>query len=205
MVIVTVLITSLLCSEYDSPPEGGAVTQPSSPSERLNEPTPDDETAPVARTAWSPIRYYTDEMTGEQSFGAYSDETGPTRAMEWPYHDVTARIYFSCDAGRNNEAAWIRFSSNPNLVDTDTQSGYDVITTRIRWDDKPPESATLTQQWSSEDVSFMYDGWAIGRIEASGAMLLELHWYDSGRVFFRFDLTGSAEALNEARARCRGE
>ena len=153
---------------------------------------------------WSSITYYADEMTGEQSFGAYSKAAGPTRSMEWPYNDVTAQVYFSCDAGKNNEGAWIRFSTSPNLIDDDIESGYNVINTRIRWDDKAAESATLTQQWGSEDLSFRYDQWAINRILAHNTMLLELNWYESGRVFFRFDLSGSTSAIEQARGKCRG-
>ena len=155
-------------------------------------------------SSWSSISFRADEMTGEQSFGAHSRSVGSTQRMEWPYNDVRAQVFFQCDSGTENEHAWIRFTTSPNLVGDETRSGYNLINTRIRWDEKAPESATLTQDWGSEDLNFHFDQWAVNGILAHEEMLLELNWYGSGRVHFWFDLVGSSAAIEEARAECRG-
>ncbi len=143
----------------------------------------------------------TDEMTGQKSCYAHSASTPPTKRMGFPYRDVRAWLGVACNG--ETEWAYIGFSESPNLLNSEPEDGYSRILTRIKWDDKI-ESVALTQEWGSKFLSFEYDADAIARIASASSVLVELDWYGSERVYFRFSLGGSTAAISKIRDACGG-
>jgi hypothetical protein len=136
----------------------------------------------------------TDEMTGDKSFYAVSPDTKPTKAMGFPYADVFSNIV----VGWNDKSQWVYFwfSDDPNLLNSETEDGYNLITARVKWDDNPPESIVLYQEWSSKFVApWEDDEGFIKKLKTHNALLLELSWYGNGKVYFRYNLRGSSSKI----------
>src|SRR3989442_4076375 len=72
----------------------------------------------------------TDQMTGKRQVYATSPTVPPTTRMEFPYRDVQAWLGAGCSG--KSEWAYIGFTKAPNLTDTETESGYNRINTRIK-------------------------------------------------------------------------
>ena len=143
----------------------------------------------------------TDEMTGETQAFATSPRAAPTRPMAFPYGGVRAWLGFGCDG--QDEWVYIGFTDAPNLTNSEPQSGgYSTFTARTRWDDEV-RRMEMSQEWGERFLHFQSDATAIRRIEAARSLLLELKWYGSGDVYFRFSLDGSSDAIASARALCR--
>jgi hypothetical protein len=141
-----------------------------------------------------------DEMSGKKSAYAASPRSSSKRAMDFPYHGTEAWIGFGCD--NKNEWVYVGFSEAPNLNDTETQDGYNVVKTRVRWDDTVI-SETFTQKWGGAFFSFRNDDQAIQRIVSGNNVLVELDWHGQKRsVLFPFTLHGSSNAISEARQAC---
>lgn len=140
-----------------------------------------------------------DEMTGEVSCYAVSPRVSATETMGFPYHDITAVL--GVGVKDNSEWAYVVFSNSPNLVDTEIEDGYNMIDTRIKWDDRLSK-VTLTQDWGSDALHFLSDKYVIEDILKSNTVLLELNWFGEGRVYFRFSLEGSTAAISQARSEC---
>lgn len=136
------------------------------------------------------------EMTGKTIWLAHSSKVSPTQKMDFPYHDVKAWLGVGSDG--QNEWTYIGFTDSPNINDDETQAGYNIIKTRVKWDEEI-EKMSFTQSWGSKFISFIKNGYAITKIENSNTMLLELNWYGQDKVYFRFSLTDSAAAINEIR------
>ena len=143
-----------------------------------------------------------DEMTEAKTWYAFSPSGGPVKKMSFPYEDTEAWLGIGCDG--EDEWVYIGFNVSPNLTGTTTKDGYDLINTRIKWDDQI-EDITLTQSWGSRFLHFMDDESVISKIAKSKTVLLELNWYGEGKVYFRFPLDGSAAAINEIRNASRSK
>lgn len=141
------------------------------------------------------------KLTGAKSSFAISPRAMPTNTMSFPYHSVEAWLGIGCS--QEDEWAYIGFSDAPNFKDTQTESGYDLITTRIRWDDIVKD-AWLSQEWGDSVVRFFRADGVISDIVSSEKMLIELHWYGERVTYFDFPLAGSSEALNVSRKQCAG-
>jgi hypothetical protein len=137
-----------------------------------------------------------DEMTGETTWYAHSSQVTSTEEMDFPYHDTKAWLGVGTDG--DDEWTYIGFSNEPNISDDETQDGYSVIRTRVKWDDKI-EQMTFTQEWGAKFIHFRHKKIAISKIEASNTVLVELNWYGEGKVYFRFPLNGSAAAIEKIR------
>ena len=105
--------------------------------------------------------------------------------------------------GCNSESEWVYFgfNSSPNLARTDTEDGYNVLTTRLKWDDEV-RNVTLTQEWGGEFLHLSNDRSALVMIAASNSALLELQWHGQQSTYFQYSLNGSARALAEIRKKC---
>lgn len=137
-----------------------------------------------------------DEMTGETTWFAHSQQITSTKEMDFPYHDTKAWLGVGTDG--ENEWTYIGFSNEPNISNDETQDGYSVIRTRVKWDEKI-ENMNFTQDWGSKFINFREDGYAITKIENSNTMLIELNWYGQDKVYFSFSLEGSAAAIDQIR------
>lgn len=161
---------------------------------------------PVQRTACTSSDWRhsasRDEMTGKTQGFATSKGAQPTRRMDFPYRDVHGWLGFGCDG--ENEWAFIGFSTSPNITDDDTEDGYNVIRTRIKWDDEI-ETVRFTQDWGSKFLDFSNDKRAIDKFISANKVLLELRWHGSGSVYFPFSLRCSTNAILDAREICNNE
>jgi len=186
--LVTMTVLAFGSAEDSGSPPGRA----GSPTKRT---TPSSPTPPRWTTSTS-----RDEMTGERSCYAASPRTGPQKAMGFPYGDVQAWLGVGHDS--DDEWAYVGFSESPNLTDTETKDGYNVITTRIKWDDEI-ETVSLIQEWGAKSLHFRYGTAAIAKMARSNTVLLELNWYGQGKTYFQFSLNGSSAAIREVRS-CGG-
>ena len=139
----------------------------------------------------------TDEMTGEVSAHCSSPLFSSTKSMDSPYSDTKAWLGIGCDGV--SEWVYVGFTNAPNLLDTDTQDGHNVFTTRIKWDDELT-SERFTQNWGAKFIHFKKDESAIQNIINSNTLLVELNWHGSGKTHFRFNLAGSSKAIAKLRA-----
>ena len=155
--------------------------------------------SPPLSAQWR-ITSSTDEMTGKKSVYALSPRVQSTRPMVSPYTGVTGQIGFGCSG--QDEWVYVHFSEAPNLVGTETHDGYDIVRTRLRWDDSVVRGQ-FRQDWGERFLHFRPYDTAIEKIMAAGVLLVELPWYGSGDVYFRFSLAGSSDAISRARGQCR--
>lgn len=140
-----------------------------------------------------------DEMTGEKQYYAMSPSVKSTESMGFPYSSTNAWLGVGTDG--DQEWCFIGFSETPNLTDASTKDGYNLIDTRIKWNDDSDkiENTKLTQSWGAKFLHFRSDEDIISKIEESNTLLIELGWYGEGDVYFDFSLKGSAAAINEIR------
>jgi hypothetical protein len=138
-------------------------------------------------------------MIGRVSCYAHSPVTRPQEPMAFPYADTEAWLGVGADGA--TEWVYIGFNESPNLVNTTTEDGYDRIRTRIKWDDKV-EDVTLTQECGPKFIHFYDDKDAIARTVHSSAVSLELNWCGEGKMYLRFSLAGSSDAITSARRGC---
>ncbi len=141
-----------------------------------------------------------DEMTGEKSAYASSSIIGPTKRMGFPYGDTNAWLGVGCDG--ESEWVYVGFTNSPNLNDTEIEDGYNLIRTRIKFDDKI-ENVTLTQNWGSKFLHFRKDSEIILNIAKSNSLLLELNWHGQGKTYFKFSLNGSSAAIDKIGDECK--
>lgn len=137
-----------------------------------------------------------DEMTGVTTWFAHSQQVTSTKKMDFPYHNTKSWLGVGTDG--ENEWTYIGFSNEPNISNDETQDGYSVIRTRVKWDEEI-EKMSFTQDWGSKFINFREDEYAITKIENSNTMLLELSWYGQDKVYFSFPLDGSKDAINKIR------
>jgi len=135
-----------------------------------------------------------DEMTGDESWYARSPYVEPTEKMSFPYHNISASLTVGYDG--ESEWAYIVFNEAPNILDTELGDGYEIIETRIKWDDEV-EKVKFTKEWSSKFIHFLYSDENIKKIKSHNTVLLELKWYNEGEVYFKFSLDGSSDAINK--------
>jgi hypothetical protein len=140
-----------------------------------------------------------DAMTGEFSAYATSPPVGPLKKMSFPYSDVLGRVTVGCD--KDSEWGYFQFTKQPNIADDTTKDGYNLIRTRIRWDNVM-DYVTLTQKWGSEFIHFKDSRSSVLNIATSNSLLLELKWYGEGSTHFKFSLNGSDKALVKIRSLC---
>lgn len=141
-----------------------------------------------------------DEMTGDAASYASSPRTTSNRPLDFPYQGTESWLGFGCDGAK--EWAYVGFSNAPNLNNTETKNGYNLITTRVKWDESVVRE-TLTQKWGDPFLSFRNDSQVIRRVIGSNTVLIELDWHAQNRTaLFPYTLLGSSDAITEARQRC---
>lgn len=141
-----------------------------------------------------------DEMTKRKSAYAVSPNIYSTRNMSFPYEGTQAWLGVACDS--KSEWAYIGFTESPNLLNTDTESGYNIIKTRVRWGNEI-EKVRFSQDWGSKFIHFSNNKYAISKLSSSKNALLELSWHGQSQVYFDFPLTGSTAAIAKIRSICR--
>lgn len=181
---------------YDLPDASNqALTSDASPEEA---PQFKPKIKPKPLPKWD-ISTSTDTMTGQIRAYASSPLVRPNSPMDFPYTDARGNMGIGCD--RESEWAYFVFTMTPNLDDTRNSDGHNILQARVRWDDVIQE-VDLSQKWGSEVLHFSDNADAIERIARADSVLLELHWYGEGRVYFDFTLRGSSAAIEEIRQIC---
>ena len=140
-----------------------------------------------------------DKMTGKLSAYASSPAIAASTNMSFPYNNVEATLSIGCDS--ESEWTYISFNSAPNLANTKTKDGYNLIATRIKWNNTIQE-ITLSQDWGAEFLHFRDAETVINNIASSNSALLELQWHGQQPTYFDFTLNGSTSALKAIRAEC---
>ena len=140
-----------------------------------------------------------DEMTGKFSAYATSPRVYPSPQMSFPYQKVSSKMTIGCNS--TSEWAYFSFESSPNLTKDETKDGYNLISTRIKWDDSV-ENVQLTQDWGARFIHFLNGQNAITKIENSNTAKLELNWHGERPTYFEYTLNGSSTSLKEIRSLC---
>lgn len=141
-----------------------------------------------------------DEMTDDVNVYAQSNLVGPTKKIDFPYEDVEAMLVVACN--NNEEWTYIWFTKSPNIAGSQSFDGYDMINTRVKWDDMLGK-AILTQDYGSKSLHFSMEKEIIENIQKSNTFLIELSWFSNSQVYFRFPLSGSAKAISSIRKACK--
>ena len=152
-----------------------------------------------ANAQWD-VSKSTDEMTGKISAYCSSQSVYSTKQMDFPYSNTQAWVGIGYDG--KNEWIYIGFTNQPNLNNTDTEDGYNGISTRVKWDDNIT-TEYLTQTWGAKFIHFTNDKAVLQNIMKSHTLLLELDWHGNGKTYFKFDLRGSSEAIVKMRSICK--
>lgn len=159
------------------------------------EPTP----PPKPESSWQTTTSE-DEMSGEFSAYAMSKQVVPSPSMEFPYHDVTARIAMGCNS-KGSEWAYLYITGGTNLANTETESGYNWFQTRVKWDDDL-KTMRFTQDWGADFVHFSDDKTAIAKMQAANTVKIEMQWHSQRPTYFTIPLNGSSAAIAEIRQKC---
>lgn len=188
IIIFCTFIYSLISDNSSKGPSKASSYQESYSTEKIKPPEP----AWITSTS-------KDEMTGKFSAYAHSPETQSSKKMDFPYHDVSSWIGIGCDA----KSKWVYFGFNttPNLSNDETKNGYNLISTRIKWNDKV-ENVKLTQVWGEKFIHFENDKNAIEKIYTSNSVLLELQWHGQASTYFQYSLNGSSKAIDDIMEKC---
>lgn len=164
-------------------------------SERVLELMNDPENmAEVVPSTWSTIRLV-DEFGDTVGRAAVSEWTSPRQGMSFPYGDVEGRIIVNCDD------VWFRFNEQPNLTNTEPQSGgYSTLSVRYRADGDRDGTWSAIQQWGGNDISVSSrdDSGAVSVISGASEVSIVLPWYGSGNVVFQWNLAGSTNAIKSS-------
>ncbi|MCK7597208.1 hypothetical protein M0G74_07965 [Microbulbifer sp. CAU 1566] len=180
-------------------PNVNGMAVPSSGGTKVAEPKKDKVRISPPLPSWASSTSK-DEMTGELQAYASSPTIGPKKQMTFPYQGVNAWLGVGCDI--DSEWAYIGFSGAPNLSDTQTEDGYNLIRTRLKWDDEV-EEAVFTQKWGAKFLHFRNDTDVLKKMAAANKALLELQWHGQQPVYFEFTLRGAGKAIGEIRSQCK--
>lgn len=141
-----------------------------------------------------------DVMSGELKAYAHSDLTAPLKKMSFPYSEVKSYLGVGCD--KENEWAYVGFTTPPNIINDETLDGFSQFDTRVKWDEELT-NMTFTQTWGSKFLHFGLDQIAIENLLSSNEVLIEINWHSMGSVHFKYSLKGSTKSINEIRAACK--
>lgn len=150
-----------------------------------------------------------DKMSGEISAYASSPATTSNEKMQFPYSDTKSWIGVGCKDGK--EWAYFGFNKSPNLLNTETQSGYNVLYAKIKIG-KTIDTVKLTQEWGdrflsisdgSKYANFLNPENLIEKLKQGSSILLELNWYGNGKTYFTYSLKGSTRALKKMQNECK--
>ena len=157
-------------------------------------------TSLTANAAWD-VSSDVDEMTGETTHYAMSQSKKSTKTMGFPYKDVRSWIGVGCN--KKSEWVFIGFNKSPNITGDKTQDGWNLISTRFKWDNDV-QSVKLHQTWGNNFLHFLGDDSKfITKIESKNNGLLELKWHGQGSVYFPYSFAGSSKAIATIRQKCK--
>ena len=146
-----------------------------------------------------------DPMTNQEVVVASSPNVVPSQEMDFPYKDTHAWMAYMCDG--KNEWLYFGFSDTPNIDNAEPEEGgFSHFRTRVRWGTEI-KNVEMSQKWGASVISFSDGGGdavkRLARSTAADSLLLELHWFGNGSVYFNFPLEGAAEAIANAKGSCK--
>lgn len=196
------LVGVLLCvacascdSSVPNPASGADQSAPSAASA----PSASDSSSNSATPTWS-VFSSVDKMTDVKSWYAISPDVNSVDRLRFPYTGTQANLVVACD--KKSKWTYVIFSGSINLTGEDIQDGFDTVTTRIKWD-STIDDVTFTHKWGARSIQFESTGEIVKAIASHNTALLELHWYEQGRVYYRFPLDGARAAIAAAFAKCK--
>ena len=193
--IAGVIVVCILCAGCDvSAPNSTTNTDQKATTSTTPASAPAEDSTPK----WE-VTSDTDRMTNATQWFATSPTVSSMDPMSAPYNDTQAWLGVGCDG--KSEWAYVGFSDSPNLTNTNIHNGYSSIYTPIKWDSKI-ETVTLTQKWGAKFLGFDSNKEAIKNIVDHKSVLLELSWYSSGDVYFKFPLDGADKTVQTIRLKC---
>ena len=83
-------------------------------------------------TVWK-LHTSKDDFSGKSYSYLMSNQTKPSKPLDFPYKDLTADLYIYC---RNPKNLYMRFSSDPNMVGGKIESDYTFYPGEVRIDGK---------------------------------------------------------------------
>jgi len=137
-----------------------------------------------------------DPMTGEKTAFAVSDWVTPTRSISFPYEDLEAQVVVRSDGER--QIVFLYFTSL-NLAGGETKDGYQEWKCRVKWDEDLTVHPMI-RVFGEKLLYFKFTDLALEYLAEASTLLVELYWYQEGRVYFDFSLEGSSRAISEAAA-----
>jgi predicted nucleic acid-binding Zn-ribbon protein len=141
-----------------------------------------------------------DVMTGDETWIAASPEASTMEGLNFSNFITLAGVRARLCVGYDGEKEWVfvTFSIGPYPNEYEYGSEYDIINTRIKWDNKV-ETIQLHRDWKRQlnILKFPDDKDYVSKIIESKTMVLELDWFMVGFVHFKFPLEGAAEAIEE--------
>jgi len=149
-----------------------------------------------------------DKMSGETSIYANSPTVTADEKMQFPYSNTKSWIGIGCKDGK--EWAYFGFNKSPNLLNTETQSGYNLLYTKIKIG-KKVDTVKLTQEWGdrflsiangSKYANFLNSENFIEKLKQGKSILLELNWHGNGKTYFTYSLKGSTKVLTKLQKEC---
>ena len=180
------------CKNLHGSVRAGNLTVASYQSERVLELMNDPgNVAELIPSTWSTINL-TDEFGDVVSRAAVSQWVSPLQKMQFPYGDVQGRIFVRCND------VWFRFNEQPNLTNTEPQSGgYSTLSVRWRADGDRNGRWSAVQSWGGKDINVSRgsNSDAIAVISGASELSIVLPWYGSGNVVFQWDLAGSTSNI----------
>lgn len=141
-----------------------------------------------------------DEMSGLKSYYALSPQFSPTKPMTFPYKGTVSSIVVACNE-KGDYWAYFYFSKKPNISNDETQDGYSISDNRFKVDDDLKRIG-LSQSWGEKSMHVIKEDSFIDDIRHSDTILLELDWHDQGNVVFKYENTGSKEAIESTFKGC---
>ena len=126
--------------------------------------------------------------------------------MGFPYSDTESIIQFQCDG--QDEWIYVYFTAQPNLTGNDGYAGRgELQTIRTAWirsdGSRVVDTTSMWQEFGSDYIHFNYDQAVTRNVMAYGQVKFEFNWHRQGHVIFTYSLSGSSDAIAEARAGCR--
>lgn len=150
-----------------------------------------------------------DPMEDTVRWRAVGRATQPLRKISSILYDqLTARLVFS-RGPKGDEVVGVLFNQ-PLVLDTVLNLfdplGMSGISVRTKWDGHLIEEEMVAPDIMGQGIAWKPDAalGAIGRIRDSTELLFEVPLVDAGKPVFRFDLSGSSNAIDMARNKCGG-
>jgi len=142
------------------------------------------------------LLYAQDEMTGEKTWYVSSSIVFPTEKLSFPYQNMAGRLVILYDPIKNIDMVALMLNSILSLEDGVLYGDGFLYTTRVKWDDKV-EDVRIFNGIFEKNVLFVDSEYIVKNMRSSKTMLLELNLFSGGSVYFKFDLTGVSEAIDQ--------